>query len=161
MPTKWKLFGMANVLFLGAYLLLFVLAIGFVNEQLHEKKDIISFMPFMTSLLITIFNSAFNTYVSHKHLPDKPFSRRIRTAYFISAILFAISFIIISISIFRDINDEFGYRSTDNFFYAMLSIFSLNTLTGLFILFNQFVIAKFVENNYRRSLDKQIEDLGK
>ena len=161
MPIKWKLFGMVNILFLCAYILLFVLAIGFVVNQLEEKKELIAFIPFMTSLLITIFNSAFNIYVTHKHLPDKPLGRSGKAAYFISASLFAISFIIISVSLIRDINNNLTHRPSDNFFYVMLSILILNSLTGLFILFNQFTIAKYIDKNYKISFDKQIEDIGK
>ena len=161
MSIKWKLFSTANIVFLSAYLLLFGLAIGFAVEQLRERKEFLDFVPFMASLLITILNSAFNIYVAHKHLPDKPLSRRIRTAYFISAIVFAISFIIISVSLIGDINDNPTSRPADNFFYFMVSIFILNSFTGIFILLNQFVITKYIEKNYKDSFDRQIEDIGK
>lgn len=154
MPIKWKLFGIANYIILLIHAFLLLGAMRFTTEVAAESQDMAGFMPFMVSLFIVILNAVFNLYIFHKHLPDNPVSRRVKTPYLISAILFAIALMIISIPLIRDSFDELSFSSDKSFGFFLLTIFCLVLLIGLFVLINQFVVLKFIEKNATEDIEE-------
>jgi carbon starvation protein CstA len=145
MPVKWKLFALANYLFLFAYLLLFIGVLRFIIEEVPHEQPLKPLLPLIAGQLIVILNSILNIYVFHKHLPNKLFSKTLKTAYIISTVLFVISLVVIIISLNQAINDELKVEQKGNFIIFIQSLFFLHIFLGLFILINQFLIRRFIE----------------
>jgi small-conductance mechanosensitive channel len=147
MPLKWKLFGLANYFILLVYIFLLLGAMRFTIEVDTEGQGMLGFMFFMISLFIVVLNAVFNLYIFHKHLPDNKISKRGKIAYKISATLYAVSLLTISITLIRDTIHELKIDADSGAGYFMLIFFCVNSLIGLFVLINQFRIIKFIEKN--------------
>jgi len=144
MPIRWYLFAVANYIFLITYIFFFLGALRFTAEVLPADVSLGFFGLFIISLAITVFNSAFNLYVFHGYMPARILSRKMKTSYIVSTILFTASLIIVTISLLQAMSEaEAEFKDFLNW------VIVLNTAIGTFILLHQFMVRKFLEKNYR------------
>lgn len=125
------------------YVFLFIGAQRFTVEKIPAEESLGPFMPFMISLFIIIFNSAFNIYVYHKYLPNRPFSGSAKMVSLVSVILFSIALCIIVVNLIKSIAEDLISQPAESYTNFLIIISILTLIIGIFIIISQLKMRKY------------------
>ena len=157
MTIKWKIFGIANYIMLLVFVFLLLGMFKFSAEEVSGRESQNPLLLLMFCFFTIILNSILSLYVFHFHLPAKPIIK-IKRLYRVSTILYILCLVTIFISIVKDMKYEIGEYGMDDTAYIIVGFISLILLIGIFIAYNQFLIGKYLDNNYKFSIDKKIDE---
>ena len=160
LPFKWKLFRITNYLMAFIFLIFLCLLINSIIRDNIEGDTISGVILAMIGIVTIILNSLFNLFLSYKFFPNKILQGKTKGIYIISTILYSIVLIgLLALSLFG-LNEELKEPDEDKTgltaAIVLLSLFAI----GCYIFIMQLLVRKFLEVNYKKSINTLIESIG-
>jgi carbon starvation protein CstA len=157
---KWKLFRFAN--YLMAFIFLFFLCF-LINSIIKDsiESDTISWVILaLIGIVLIIFNSIFNLFLSYKRFPNKIIQGKTKSIYIISTVFYLIALLGLLVLSLFGLNEELKEPDEDKTgLIAAIVLLSLFVI-GCYIFIMQLLVRRFLEVNYKSSINSLIESIG-
>ncbi len=162
LPLKWKIFRFANYLMGFAFLFFLCFLANSVIKESIERDDILWITVAGIGMTLIIINSTLNLFITYKIFPNKSLQGKTKLLYIISTILFSITLVgLLALSLYG-LNEELENSEPGEDKAGLIAAICLLSLfvIGCYILIMQLLIRRFLNNNYKKTINWMIENIG-
>jgi len=158
--VKWKTFRVTNYILLLSSLFVIGILVKAALDQGVSYNELNTFIPLISGFSIMSLNSFFNVFMLHKYFPDKKMPKWTNYLYSLSTIVYTITIAALIFIIIIGLSEEIGSQKKENIGVIVICILFFFLVQGIFVLFCQFRVRKFLERNYQAHVKEMIENIG-